>query len=372
MHRPVLVVSASTGTGHRQAGEAIRAALTADPEGPRVEHVDLLDLAPRWVRAAYGDGYELMAARAPWLWKQVYRRTDSPTNDPARWGPLAHRTLFREFRRFLLGRPWSVCLCTHFLPSQLAAGGAGFPPCALAVTDLTLHRYWAQPRVRRYFVGTEALAADVRRRVPGARVDATGIPIAPRFAEAPAAREARAMLGLDPRARVALVMGGGLGLGVCETAEAMLAAAIEGLQVVAVCGRNEIAASRLRVSGVPAERLRVIGYTEAIERYVAAADLVVTKPGGLTTSEVTALGRPLLLTRAIPGQEEGNTRVLTASGAALSAPSPREVRDAVERVFGDPALLAKLSACARHVGRPTAAPDIAAAVRAEYLLEAAA
>lgn len=371
MHRPaVLVVSASTGTGHARAAEALRGALLDREPGFRVEHVDLLDLAPRWVRAAYGSGYELVVARAPWLWERIYRRTDGEDGDRARWGPLAQRLLFREFRRLLLASPWRVCLCTHFLPCQLAAGRAGLPPFALAVTDFTLHRYWVQPGVRRYFVATDALAAELRPRVRGARVDATGIPVSAAFADAVPRAAARRALGLDAGRRTVLVMGGGLGLGVAEMAMATLASGVEELQVVAVCGRSAEAKARLEGLGLPPERLRVCGYVETVEQYLAAADVVVTKPGGLTSSEALAMGRPLLLTRAIPGQEVGNTRALVSAGAAVSAPDARALRGAVEAVFGTPGLLPALAGAARRIGRPGSAPAVAEAVRTEYLWEA--
>jgi len=368
----VLIVSAAAGTGHLRAAEALRAAIEKREPGRRVEHVELLELAPRWVRAAYGEGYELLAARAPWLWRQVYERTDAPECDHARWGPLAQRILFREFRRLLLSQPWSVCLSTHFLPGQLAAGAAGVPPFATAITDLTLHRFWAQPRVGRYFVGSEVLASALRLRLPGARVDATGIPIAPRFAAAPERAAARASLGLDAERPVVVVMGGGLGLGVEAMATAAARARIEGLQIVAICGRNQPAEERLRAASGSLEGLRVVGYASDVERYLAAADLAVTKPGGLTISEALALGCPLLLTRPIPGQEEGNTRVLCAAGAALSATQPVEVTRQLELIFGDPQRLASLRTAARTLGRPHAAESIASIIQQEYLSRAAA
>lgn len=369
-HSSVLIVSASAGTGHARAAEAVRESLLDRDPALRVEHVDLLELAPRWVRAAYGSGYELMVARAPWLWERIYHRTDGEDRDRARWGPPAQRLLFREFSRLLLSAPWRLCLCTHFLPCQLAAGRRGLPPFALAVTDFTLHRIWVQPGVRRYFVATDTLAAELRPRVQGARVDATGIPVAKGFAGAPPQADARRALGLEAGRRTVLVMGGGLGMGVEGMAAAVLAADVDDLQVVAVCGRSAEAKARLEGRGLPAERLRVCGYVEGVERYLAAADVVVTKPGGLTSSEALALGRPLVLARAIPGQEVGNTRALAAAGAALAAPDERALREAVQGVFGTPGLLAKLGDAARRVGRPGAAAEVAEAVRAEYLAEA--
>ncbi len=363
----VLIVSASTGTGHIRAGEALREALvTRDTELP-VRHIDLLSLAPRWVRGTYGGGYELMASRAPWAWEQVYRHTDGGGQDRARWSGFAERLLFREFRRLLLSEPWDVVVCTHFLPCQLAAGRSGVPPFALAITDFTVHRYWVQPRVHRYFVATDAVASDLGRRVPAARIDVTGIPVAPSFADSHSRREARTRLDFDPERRIAVVAGGGLGLGILGMARSTLAGAPADVQVVVICGRNEVARERLSSMGLPSERLRVTGYISGIERYFAASDVVITKPGGLTTSEALAMGRPLVLTQPIPGQETGNTRALERAGAALAALTGRELREGVERVFTDEGLRARLQAAAVRIGRPRSAHDVAGMISRDYL-----
>jgi processive 1,2-diacylglycerol beta-glucosyltransferase len=99
-----------------------------------------------------------------------------------------------------------------------------------------------------------------------------------------------------------------------------------------------------------------------VHRYVAAADCVITKPGGVTTSEVLAIGRPLLLTAAIPGQEEGNRRLLCAAGAALDASNQDSLRRNLQALFADPAKLAEMSRAARALGRPDAAFRIAGTV----------
>lgn len=359
-----LIVSASTGTGHLRAARALREACTA--AGRASEHVDLLELAPRWVRAAYAGGYEAICTRTPWLWKQVYQRTDAPSPDLARWGPLAHRILFREFRRLLLSHPWELCLSTHFLPGQLAASSAGAPPFAMVITDLTLHRFWAQPRVGRYYVATEELKRQLAARVGHARIDATGIPTAPCFAHAPDRDEARRSLGLDPARPTVLVMGGGLGLGVEHAADAALRAGVDGLQVLVVCGRNREAAERLRGAGHSGARLLAVGYVTDVERYMAAADLVVTKPGGLTTAEVLAVGRPMLLTRPIPGQEEGNAEVLCRAGAALRSGEGVDMARQIARVFRRAGLLPLLAERAVRLGRPHAARDVVATLESDH------
>jgi processive 1,2-diacylglycerol beta-glucosyltransferase len=159
-----LIVSASAGTGHVSAGRALHAAFES-AGCAQVVHVDVLDLAPRWVRAAYGGGFELLASRAPGVWREVYRRSDGHTDD-ARWGTIARRLIFREFERLLTAERWSFCVCTHFLPAQLAAGRPNVPPFASVVTDFALHRYWVQPRVSQYFVATPDMARDLHARLP--------------------------------------------------------------------------------------------------------------------------------------------------------------------------------------------------------------
>lgn len=368
--RGVLIVSASAGTGHVRAGEALREGFAAEAPGWPVEHVDILDLAPRWVATVYGEGYELIAARAPSLWRELYARTDGRSPDAARWAPVAQRVLFRRFRRLVRSGRWTTVVCTHFLPCQLGAGRAGMPPFSLVVTDFTLHRYWVQPGADRYFVALPSLAAELRARGVGAQVDATGIPVSSSFGLARSRREERARLGLDEAAPIALVMGGGLGLGIEEAVDAALAAQVPGLRILAACGRNDAARRRLLARGVPG--LSALGYVRDVARLMRAADVVVTKPGGLTSSEALAVGAPLLLTRGVPGHETGNALALTRAGAALSAPDPDALAGELRRVFARAELRSALAARASALGRADAAAMVARLVRARAARAAAA
>jgi processive 1,2-diacylglycerol beta-glucosyltransferase len=353
----VLIVSASTGNGHLRAGEALKAAARVHQPNWRVEHLDVLTLAPRWLRKAYGGGFELLAARAPRVWGGIYRWSDGPEGDRARWGAVAERTVFRSFRRLLLQGGWDLCLCTHFLPAQLAAGRSGMPPFALVVTDFTLHRYWTQPRVHRYFVPTDAFASDVRARIPGAVVDVTGIPVDPAFSQPLTQPDARRQMGLDPDRPVITLMGGGLGLGIEENLDQLLQCGVDEAQIMVICGRNASVRERLEQRGLP-ERVHVVGFVSGIERIFAASDVVVTKPGGLTTSEALAVGRPLLLTRPLPGHERANAALLENLGAAAFAQSPSELREKMLELFREPGRLAAMTGAAQAAGRPTAAKSV--------------
>jgi processive 1,2-diacylglycerol beta-glucosyltransferase len=345
--------------GHVRAGEALQWALAE--RGLDCEHVDILALGPRWVRAAYGGGFRLLAGRAPAIWRGLYVLSDGPDEDEARWGPAAHRLLFRSFARLLSSRRWSACVCTHFLPAQLASGRPGVPPFSIVVTDFSLHRYWLQPRVANYYVAMHSLAETLSQRLPGARVEATGIPIGSAFANAPAWPDARAALSLPEKGAIALVMSGSFGLGI-EAAVTAALSADPALHVVAICGTNEEARRRLAEHPLAGGQLRVHGMVHDVERFVMAADVVVTKPGGLTSSEVLALGRPLILTRPIPGHEEENAAVLQRAGAALRAHDETSLANALRRLLRDPGLRMAMAGSARALGRAHAASDIARSV----------
>jgi processive 1,2-diacylglycerol beta-glucosyltransferase len=345
--------------------------LQAYDAGWKVEHLDVLGLAPRWVKLAYRGGFELLAAHAPRVWGGLYRWADGPNEDHARWGAIAERLLFRSFDRLLAQGAWDQCICTHFLPAQLAAGRAGFPPFALVVTDFTLHRYWAQPRVRRYFVATAELAHGIRQRIPGARVDVTGIPVSAGFGSWQAPETARAALGLHSDQPTAVLLGGGLGLRVEETVNAVLKSAGADLQLIVICGKNASARERLEAAGLPA-RVHVRGYVNEIERFFAAADVIITKPGGLTTSEALAMRKPLMLTRGLPGHEEGNLRMLVESGAATDVSTPELLAQACRNLFGDVDAMARHRSAAAAIGNADAAVRIAAALQHDLQQEVAA
>jgi processive 1,2-diacylglycerol beta-glucosyltransferase len=370
----VLIVSASAGSGHVRAGDALLTAFrAADAEA---EHVDVLQLAPRWVRAAYAGGFELIASRAPRVWRQIYERSDGPDSDAARWGGVAASLLFREFRALLLVGGFDFCVCTHFLPAQLAARREGLPPFATVITDHAVHRYWVQRRVHSYFVANRPMADALRQRLPRALVEVTGIPVDPALGSPWEQRAARPSLQLDADRPVVLVMGGGFGLGVEAAANAVLAARTPGLQVLVVCGRNAEAQRRLAQAGAgssdASRTLRIAGFVNDIGRFMAAADVIVTKPGGLTTSEALALSRPLLLTRGMPGHEEANVRFLSSVGAALATPTRAAVSAGVERFFDDARLRASLGSSAALAATPFAARHIAHAMLNRLAARAAA
>ena len=225
-------------------------------------------------------------------------------------------------------------------------------------TDFGIHDFWAQPGIDHYFVAHESIA-DVRdTRVWTGDFVATGIPLMPGFRQPPSMAKAREELGLSPDMPVVLVAGGGLGLGV-ECVAARLLQHRFRVQLLVVTGRNSGAQQALSVlSACHENRLKVCEWTEHMELFMRAADVVVGKPGGLTVAEVLACGRPLLATRSLGGQENFNVRFLEQHCVGRLV-SEADLPETLETLLSDSIGLARMKERAWSLGKREGADRIA-------------
>ena len=188
----------------------------------------------------------------------------------------------------------------------------------------------------------------------------------PLFAKPLDRAEARAQLGLDADATVILISAGGYGVGPVEQLVKDLVARGKHWQIAAIAGRGEQMRQRLeelaRTAGTlpgGAPRLRAVGFTSEMDKYMAAADLMVGKAGGLTTSEALSRGLPMALIEPIPGQEERNADHLLEAGAAIRCNNLPAAAWKIAALLDDPARLRGMREAARKLGRPNAAAAIA-------------
>ena len=173
--------------------------------------------------------------------------------------------------------------------------------------------------------------------------------------------------GLRRDGAVILSSAGGFGVGRIDELMTSLLKIRHPSQVVAICGRNEELKARLDrlAGGLPADAqvtLKVVGYTTEMDEYIAASDLVVGKPGGLTTSEAMARGLGFVVVSPIPGQEERNSDHLLEEGAAIRCNNLPVIAHKIDRLLDDPGRLGAMRTAALRLGRPRAAFDIVAKV----------
>ncbi|MDE2038959.1 MAG: glycosyltransferase [Elusimicrobia bacterium] len=366
--RKILVLSASVGSGHGRAGDAVRAAASELDASAAVKHLDVLELAGPAFRAVYSDAYLKLACSAPHLLGSLYDAFDRPASlplaEPLRL--LMQRASLSAFPRLLAREAPDVLVCTHFLPAELASRlkrlGRLSVPLAVVVTDFDAHRLWVQAPCERYFVASPEAAASLAGWGVGAEsVSITGIPIDPRFGRLHRGEVLR-RLGLSGERPIVLQLSGGSGVGPMEQVFEWLLKVPIPMDLVVVTGRNESA--RRRLSGRPPHPrhgARILGFTDRLHDWMAAADLVVTKPGGLTTSEALACGTPLVMIDPIPGQETRNSDYVLENGAGVKANSLAGLAYKVEVLLEDRTRLARMRRSARALGRPVAAFEIAQA-----------
>jgi processive 1,2-diacylglycerol beta-glucosyltransferase len=268
----------------------------------------------------------------------------------------------RHVRQF---RP-DAALCTHYLPletlGQLRQKGPGSKPVlASVVTDFEAHALWMDSGVDLYCVAAEETAARlVARGASPEKVAVTGIPIAAKFSQKLDPRAVRQRCGLRDDQPVLLVLSGGFGMGPVAGILAALDRAPGTFQTVVVTGHNEELRRELAVQN-RAHPTHVLGFCLNMHELMAAAQLILTKPGGLTSSEALALGKPLLILNPIPGQEAANSDFLLEHGAATKVNRLEDLPHRIEQLLGSKKL-SGMAKAARALGRPHAASDVCRAV----------
>ncbi len=359
----LLLLSVSAGAGHVRAADAIAAQATAEFPQMSARHIDMLSMVPAWFRIVYRDLYMTLSARLPEAWGWLYRQTDAPARSRIterlrrKLQTLAAARLFAEVVEF---RPDAI-VCTHFLPAELLAAErmAGRLPCPLwvQVTDFDLHRLWVHEGISGYFVGSEELAFRLLAQgVPRSKIVVSGIPVMPGFAAAPARAQAAAAIGVDPALTTVLMMGGGAGTGLRSDMIGVLLAQLPQLQLIVLTGRNDALRCSLQELAVAySGRLHAFGFIDHVHLMMACADLAITKPGGLSTSECLAMGLPMLLVNPIPGQEERNAAYLMQEGVAVRADDPVTLQYRLQRLLANPQQLAVMRERALAMARPHAA-----------------
>ncbi|KVV21287.1 galactosyldiacylglycerol synthase [Burkholderia ubonensis] len=361
-NKKILLLSVSAGAGHTRAAEAIRAFADSHPAGIEATHLDVMDFVSTGFRKLYTDLYIKLVSSQPALWGYLYQKTDEA--DPSAPSQKIRRAIERLNCRPLLAeierqRPDAI-ICTNFLPAELLSREIRKArldaPVWVQVTDFDLHSMWVVPNMRGYFAANDEIAWRMRARgmAPDA-VHVSGIPIMPAFGQPLDRAACAAEFGLDPARPTFLMMSGGAGLGGLDVLATRLLEMDADFQLIALAGKNQaMLASLQALAAQHPGRLFPQGFTQQVERLMACADLVITKPGGLTTSECLAMQLPMIVNSPIPGQEERNADFLLEQGVALKAIDDDALVYRIRALLQAPERLADMRRRLAPLGRPQA------------------
>lgn len=361
-----LVHGSHTG-GHASAARSLKEALERRP-GVSAEIINMAETSSNETPASMAaevalKGGDWIRNIRSWVFDQQYEG-----NDFLKW--ISNKVMKREGRhqeaflnRLETERPdvlVSTMSATNSLLSQWSDDGVIRQPVQSVLTDFASHQMWAQENIAKYYVATPAVKQDLQKfGVDAHKVSVTGIPIKQDFAsQAQSPGEARKALGLDPEKPLVLMLGGSLGYGSFSESLSAMDSTEGNFQMAAITGKNENLRRELEALETN-KNLHLEGYVTNMPTWIDAADLVVTKPGGLTCSEILAKGKPMILQNAESGLEGRLVRRLEESGVALVVDGAEDMARTVSELIKEPQKLDALKAKARAVGKPTSSDEIA-------------
>ena len=367
MGKKVLIMSASTGGGHNRAARAIKEELesrTIDNMSIECEIVDSLKLVNNTMDKVISRGYEKSALYTPKAYGSVYRfsETSLASKNEFKTNPLTS-LMARKFKHLLNDSSPDLIIGTHPFPmialstlkknnnislseSFYRSSKVDIPPMISVLTDYTTHSTWIQNEIDYYIVGHEYVKELlVYEGVDSEKVKAFGIPVEKSFLSHRDRETVLTELGLSPEKLTVLLMGGSFGAGnIKETLEDLLTVDRD-FQILVITGRNEHLKDKLSKmldSTVHNKNICLLGYTNKMNDILASIDVLISKPGGLTTTEALLNDVPMIVPYFIPGQEEENLDFLTNCGAALRTTKKYSLPVLLKVLIDDPSRLDSL------------------------------
>jgi processive 1,2-diacylglycerol beta-glucosyltransferase len=327
--------------------------------------IDSYRYAALVVSRVVSDGYLRMVKTIPQMYRYIYHRAERATQ-VGRFRTWAHQFTASNLRPLLLQERPDVVVCTHAFPCGAMAEYkrmfSDAPPVVAIVTDFAVHGFWIHANVDRYVIATEEMReALLARNVRPEAILVSGIPVRAEFARCSQSKSAlRERLDLPGDRYVVLLMGGGLGIAPIERMLAALNAVRVPLAAAVIVGKNSRMGRRLSATAENVDYpVRAARWIENVYDYMHAADVLVTKPGGLTTAEALVAQIPMILCKPLPGQEERNARFLAESGAVIRTRRVDELPPVLEQLLEDRRARERMAVAARRVGRPNAAGEAA-------------
>jgi processive 1,2-diacylglycerol beta-glucosyltransferase len=367
MFKKVLILSASAGAGHIRAAQAIEDAIAEMHAAEEVRQVDALQYTNKIFRTLYSKAYIDLVNRAPDALGWLYDQFDKPWKNERR--RLAFDKLnARPFIKMIEEYKPDITVCTHFLPSEiiswLKAKERISSPQAVVVTDMDAHAMWLCHYYEQYFVALDETRVYLEKLgIAANKIATTGIPIDPVFSRRKDKSEMRAKHKLKQDCATILVSAGGFGVGPVNYILQSLLHLRHEAQVIAICGRNEELKNEVETiaRNLPKNHhvaVKALGYTTAMDEYMTASDILLGKPGGLTTSEALAMGLVFVIVNPIPGQEERNSDHLLEQGVAIRCNNLPVLAYKIDKLLDDESRFRQMQNNALEMSRPRAAFDI--------------
>lgn len=356
-----MILSAKFGGGHKSAADAL---LHWWQQNVGTGEIRVLDYFEEFVSSvttqAASIGYTQSVRLFPLGYRLFYEATAGlkPDSPAQQWLNSLGR---EEFHEFLQQHPQDLIVAVHPTPagalSELRRSGRLRCRTITVVTDFVVHSQWIHPGTDLYLVGSDCVRDGlIQRGVPPEKVRVTGIPIRVNKSLLDQREVLREKWALREDRPTVLVMTGAQGM-MRRPQRLFHTVASRPVQGFFLCGKDRALYTRLRLWGTQYPNFRIMPFVRVVPELMCVSDVLVTKAGGLTTSEALAMELPLIIFHPIPGQEYANRDYLMRTGAALVADNLRELGNVLDEVCRRPERLEEMRNAIRTIRRPDAAAD---------------
>jgi processive 1,2-diacylglycerol beta-glucosyltransferase len=355
----VLVLSAKFGGGHKSAAEALRSWWEENIPASRVDVVDYYDefVSPVVTQTA-SIGYTQSVRLFPLGYSLFYEATRRlrPESAAQQWLNSIGKD---QLAAYLFDHPADALVAVHPTPagalSDLRRAGLLHKPAITVITDYVVHSQWIHPGTDLYLVGSELVRRGLTRRgVPSEKIRVTGIPVRVNTSLLSQREALKEKWGLKPDLPTVLVMTGAQGM-MRRPWRLFNTIAARKVQGFFLCGKDRALLTRLKLRQERYPDFRIMPFVRIVPELMCVSDVLVSKAGGLTTSEALAMELPMILFHPIPGQEYANRDFLVRSKTALAADSVRDLGAALDRLCDDPKRLAAMREATHKIRRPFSA-----------------
>ncbi len=337
----VLILTCSTGEGHNSAAHALETAL--QDQNIACQLADPVSFQSERMKHAVSSLYNNIIKKTPSLFGVIYKLGDyyCATNlpSPVYWANARYADALRQY---ILGNEFDTVVCTHLYGMEVMTAIRQDPsftvPCYGVLTDYTCIPFMEETKLDGYFAPHESVKKElISKGIPENRIISTGIPVNKCFEEHVEKAEARKKLNIPQNKKVFLVMTGGIG---CENMLGLCDALSEGLKkdglVYVLTGKNDILKNKLDRKFQSNPQIRTVSFTKQVALYMAASDVLLSKSGGLSSTEAAVANIPLVHVHAIPGCETCNARFFSETGMSLYAKNEKEAVEFANRLAYDP------------------------------------
>lgn len=367
--KKILIFYGSYGGGHLSAAKSIRDYIEKNYSDSQVELVDCVEYVNKLFNKLTTKAYKDFSKNARWIWKHLYY--DSESGSLSRICNTINRLMAIKLNRLIQEFQPDLIISTHPFSSQMCAilKEKGKLNCKVAtiLTDYAPHNQWLVKSefIDYYFVAQQGMVDDlVSRGVNRDKIHVTGIPLSSRFLQSYNKQKILEDYGLTSDKNTILFFAGGeFGFGKDKTFNRLKAIIdnLPNLQVVAVAGRNEKMKERfdeLVKTTRTESNVKILSFTNQVPELMSVSDLVITKPGGLTTTESLASGLPLIIIDPLPGQEEENAEFIENSGAGIWVKDSDNIESILLDIFNSPTKLEDMKSKARLIAKKNSTQNI--------------